>query len=225
MRGVFITFEGGEGSGKSTQLSTVLAHLRSTEREVLETCDPGGTCIGEQIRRTLLDRGNADMDPMAELFLYEASRAQLVREIIRPALQAGRVVVCDRFTDSTTAYQGYGRGLDLDLIGRLNALATGGLRPDLTLLMDLDPAEGLARVARRQDSGRPQEDRIEAELLGFHQRVRDGYQAIAAAEPDRVVLLDASRGALELAAEVSRWVERLLASADRGSARDAAASG
>jgi dTMP kinase len=220
MAGVFITFEGGEGSGKSTQLSALLAYLRSTGREALETCDPGGTAIGDQIRRTLLDRGNAGMDAMAELLLYEASRAQLVREVICPALLAGRIVLCDRFTDSTTAYQGYGRGLDLALIARLNALAADGLCPDLTLLLDLDPAVGLFRAG-----GRQREDRIEAEVLAFHQRVHRGYQAIAAGEPQRVARLDAFRGVRELSVEVSRRVEKLLTASDRCVSRGGAASG
>jgi dTMP kinase len=210
MPGLFITFEGGEGSGKTTQLKVLLAHLRSTGRDAVETRDPGGTSIGKQIRTVLLDPARGGMTPAAELLLYEASRAQLVHEVIRPALAAGRIVLCDRFTDSTVAYQGYGRGLDLTLIGRLNTLAAEGLCPDLTFLLDLDPAVGLLRAARRMTEPQQVHDRIEGEVLDFHQRVRTGYRAIAAAEPERVIVLDASRGMGEIEGQIRRCVvERL----------------
>ena len=205
--GHFFTFEGGEGSGKTTQLATLRAALRAEGRTVVETQDPGGTAIGREIRRLLLDRASARMGAVAELLLYEASRAQLVAEVIRPALAAGAIVLCDRFTDSTVAYQGYGRGLDLGLIARLNAAAADHLCPDRTFLLDLDPAAGLARVRAR-----PQ-DRIEAERLGFHQRVREGYQALAAAEPARVVLLDAAMSPEALAERVRQGVEAALLAA------------
>lgn len=210
MPGLFITFEGGEGSGKTTQLRALLAHLRSMGRGVFETRDPGGTAIGKQIRALLLDRDNTRMAPVAELLLYEASRAQLVREVIRPALAAGRIVLCDRFTDSTVAYQGYGRGLDLNLIVRLNALTTGGLRPDLTFLLDLDPAVGLLRATQRVTESQERPDRIEGEVLTFHQRVRAGYRTIAAAEPERVTVLDASGGMAEIEARIRRRVDEML---------------
>jgi dTMP kinase len=213
MPGLFITFEGGEGSGKTTQLKALLTHLRSSGREVIETRDPGGTPIGKQVRALLLDRDNARMAPAAELLLYEASRAQLVHEIVRPALQADRIVLCDRFTDSTMAYQGYGRGLDLDLIARLNALATDGLRPDLTLLLDLDPAVGLLRAIRRLAEPQARYDRIEGEVLAFHQRVRAGYRSIAAAEPERVTVLDASVGMTEIEAHIRRRVDEVFRAA------------
>lgn len=213
MAGLFITFEGGEGSGKTTQLKALLAHLRSAGRDVVETRDPGGTPIGKQIRNLLLDREHAGMAPAAELLLYEASRAQLVHEVIRPALSQGRIVLCDRFADSTVAYQGYGRGLDLDLIGRLNGLATEGLRPDLTFFLDLDPAMGLLRATRRVAERQERHDRIEGEVLAFHQRVRSGYGAIAAAEPERVIVLDASRGMTEIESDIRRRVDGMLASA------------
>ncbi len=208
MAGLFVTFEGGEGSGKTTQLTTLLLHLRATGRVVVETQDPGGTPIGKQIREMLLDRENGRMASVTELFLYEASRAQLVSEVIRPALAAERIVLCDRFTDSTLAYQGYGRGLNLDLIGQLNGLATGGLRPDLTFFLDLPPETGLARIRERHAGTRG--DRIEAEVLTFHQAVRHGYLTIAAAEPERVTILDAGRGMTEIADEVRRRVEARL---------------
>ena len=215
MPALFIIFEGGEGSGKTTQLKALLTHLRSTGRDAVETRDPGGTPIGKQIRGLLLDRENTRMGPATELLLYEASRAQLVHEVIRPALAAGRIVLCDRFTDSTVAYQGYGRGLDLELIARLNALATEGLRPDLTFLLDLDPGVGLARATRRVTERQERHDRIEAEVLAFHQRVRTGYRAIAAAEPERVIVLDASLGMAEIEGHIRPRVDELLRSSPR----------
>ena len=202
--GRFFTFEGGEGSGKTTQLAALRAVLQAEGRPVVETQDPGGTAIGREIRRLLLDPASRGMAPVAELFLYEASRAQLVAEVIRPAMAQGAIVLCDRFTDSTVAYQGYGRGLDLTLIVRLNAAAAGGLCPDRTFLLDLDPAAGLARVQER-----PQ-DRMEAERLSFHQRVREGYRAVAAAEPARMVLLDAAMSAETLGERVRQEVLAVL---------------
>lgn len=210
MPGLFITFEGGEGSGKTTQLKTLLAYLRAAGRDAIETRDPGGTPIGKQIRELLLDRENTRMAPVAELFLYEASRAQLVSEVIRPALARGRIVLCDRFTDSSMAYQGHGRGLDLDLITRLNGIAMEGLRPDLTFLLDLDPAIGLARAMQRMAQRNERHDRIEDETFGFHQRVRAGYHTIAAADGKRVIVLDASRGMGEIADGIRCRVEELL---------------
>jgi dTMP kinase len=210
MRGLFITFEGVEGSGKTTQLQTLRSQLTAAGRDVVETRDPGGTAIGTQIRSVLLDHENRGMAEVAELCLYEASRAQLVREVIRPALAQGRIVLCDRFTDSTVAYQGYGRGLDLNVIARLNAMATDGVSPDLTLLLDLDPEVGLARARRRVCQERASQDRIEQEEMSFHRRVRDGYRALAAAEPGRVAILDASGGISEIADQVCQRVEKLL---------------
>jgi dTMP kinase len=212
MPGLFVTFEGGEGSGKTTQLKRLLASLRAAGRDTAETQDPGGTPIGRHIRELLLDRENTRMAAIAELLLYEASRAQLVDEVIRPAIREGRIVLCDRFTDSTLAYQGHGRRLDQDLILRLNNLATGGLRPNLTLLLDLPPEVGLARAQERLTHPRTRRDRIEEEVLSFHQRVREGYLAIAAAEPERVVVLDASHGILAIEAEIRQLVEGLLGS-------------
>lgn len=217
MAGLFITFEGGEGAGKTTQLQALGTHLRATGRDAVETRDPGGTPIGKQIRSLLLDPAYGETAAVTELFLYEASRAQLVHEVIRPALAAGRIVLCDRFTDSTVAYQGHGRGLDLELIARLNTLAADGLRPDLTFLLDLEPEIGLTRAAQRVTLRPERHDRIEGEVLGFHQRVRAGYRAIAAAEPDRVILLDAARGMAELEELIRRRVEALLRSSARPS--------
>lgn len=220
MPGFFITFEGGEGSGKTTQLKALLAHVRALHGDAIQTRDPGGTAIGNQVRELLLNGDNIRMSPLAELFLYEASRAQLVQEVIRPALAAGRIVLCDRFTDSTVAYQGYGRGLDLDLVERLNAVAADGLRPDLTFLLDLDPVVGLARATERLAQPRQRRDRLEDEVLEFHQRVQAGYRALAAREPERVVILDATQGILEIGARIRRHVESRLGAEEPGPAAE-----
>ncbi|HET6351528.1 MAG TPA: dTMP kinase [Coriobacteriia bacterium] len=185
--GVFITFEGGEGSGKSTQLNRLGMMLQTAGRKVRLLREPGGTRLGEEVRGLLLDPANSGMDSRAELLLYEAARAQLVAEVIEPALAAGEIVMCDRFYDSTTAYQGYGRGITLDEIAALNRAASAGLRPDRTLVFDVDPMLGLARATAAQEA-----DRLESESLAFHHRVRDGFLAIAAAEPERVKVIDAT---------------------------------
>jgi len=186
---MFITLEGPEGAGKTTQLRALADYLRGCGYDVVTTREPGGTAIGDQIRHVLHDTANVAMSPTAEVLLYAASRAQLVAEVIQPALAAGRVVLCDRYADSTMAYQGYGRGLDRDALAALTAVATGGLRPDLTLLLDLDVAHGLAR---RRDEGEEM-NRLDLETIEFHRRVRAGYLALAAAEPARWQLIDADR--------------------------------
>ena len=186
---MFITLEGPEGAGKTTQLRALADFLRGCGYDVVTTREPGGTAIGDQIRHVLHDTANVAMSPTAEVLLYAASRAQLVAEVIQPALAAGRVVLCDRYADSTMAYQGYGRGLDRDALAALTAVATGGLRPDLTLLLDLDVARGLAR---RRDEGEEM-NRLDLETIEFHRRVRTGYLALAAAEPARWQLIDADR--------------------------------
>jgi len=179
---VFITFEGPEGAGKSTVLRAVADSLRQEGRAVLETREPGAGEVGREIRRLLLQ--GQELEPAAELFLFLADRAQHVRDIVRPALAEGTIVLCDRHADSTLVYQGYGRGLELALLRDLNRLATSGLRPGLTLLLDLPAEVGLARIAHP--------DRIDREPLEFHQRVRDGFLSEAQREPDRWVVLDAS---------------------------------
>jgi len=183
--GLFITFEGGEGCGKSTQSRLLLKKLEQRNIPVVLTHEPGGTALGNELRKVLKRRRGSFISPQAELFLFVASRAQLVAELIRPALEEGKLVICDRFTYSTLVYQGYGRGLDLTAIEMVNNMATGNLNPDLIILLDISPEQGLARK-------RSLKDRFELEDLSFHRRVREGYLKVAAAEPDRWLVIDAS---------------------------------
>lgn len=190
---MFITLEGVEGCGKSTHVRLLSAWL--TERGVAHTLtrEPGGTGLGQGIRALLLNPNREGIDSLCELFLYVADRRQHVARLLAPVLAAGELVICDRFTDATLAYQGYGRGLDLDLIRWLNSLACGELAPDLTLLLDCDPEEGLARARHRAEglgAGESREDRFEQEELEFHRRVRLGYLALAGAEPERIRVID-----------------------------------
>lgn len=205
MAGTFITFEGGEGSGKSTQIRLLARHIESLGHRVRTLREPGGTAVGEAVRRILLDPESGGMDAYAELMLYEAARAQLVAEVIEPALEAGEVVVCDRFFDSTTAYQGHARGLDLEQVSLLNRVATGGVVPDRTVLLDIDPVLGIERATCEGA------DRLECEDIGFHERVRAGFLAIAAAEPERVRLIDASGTVDEVQERVVATLDGLLA--------------
>ena len=179
---LFITFEGGEGSGKSTQAGVLYRRLSKLGVPAILTHEPGGTPLGRQLRRWL--KGEGEIDAQTELLLFNASRAHLVSEVIRPALEKGTVVICDRFADSTTVYQGYGRGLDFALVEAVNNIATQGLRPDLTVLMDVHVEQGLARKGLR--------DRFEREEAAFHQRVRQGYLEMAKREPERWLVIDAS---------------------------------
>lgn len=188
---MFITFEGPEGSGKSTQIRRLAAFLEKQGYRVVTTREPGGTDIGDQIRTVLHDVANTAMAATTEVMLYSASRAQHVAELIRPRLAAGDVVLCDRFADSTMAYQGYGRGLDHTLLEQLTTIATAGLQPDLTLLLDIDVARGLAR----RTHGAEEMNRLDLEAIGFHERVRQGYHALAAAEPGRWLVIDADQDA------------------------------
>lgn len=186
----FVTFEGVEGSGKSTQLKLAAARLRARGRPVLATREPGGTRIGRILRGALLPSAHRELDSVAEWLLFEADRRQHVVEVLRPALEKGRFVLCDRFSDATEAYQLVGRRLDARLVRRVDALARDGLVPDLTLLYDLDPGAGLSRAKRRGGRGVGRFERTELE---FHEEVRQAYLAIARREPDRVRVLDASR--------------------------------
>lgn len=183
--GLFITFEGGEGCGKSTQSRLLLKKLEQRNIPVVLTHEPGGTVLGNELRKTLKRKRDSSISPQAELFLLAASRAQLAAELIRPALEEGKVVLCDRFTHSTMVYQGYGRGLDFTAIKMVNNMATRNLNPDLIILLDISPEQGLARK-------RSLKDRFELEDLSFHRRVREGYVKMAAAEPDRWLVIDAS---------------------------------
>jgi dTMP kinase len=190
--GLFITFEGTEGSGKTTQLERLIARLEQTGYGVTRTVEPGGTGIGRQIRRILLDSSNSGLDPRAELLLYFASRAQNVAEVIRPALGAGRAVVCDRFTDSTLVYQGAGRGLGTATVEALHAVACGALQPDLTIYLDIDLETGLARAFERNcASAGPDESRMDSQAIEFHREVRAAYLALAGREHRRFRVVDA----------------------------------
>ena len=196
-RGKFITFEGLDGTGKSTQMRKLAAALREGGHKVVETREPGGTATGEKIRRVLLDSGTAGLAPLAEMALMFASRSQHISEVIEPGLAAGAVVLCDRFTDSTEAYQGSGRRLGSDAVQELHRVLCGNLQPDLTLLLDSNPHASVSRARRRnkRDSKNASrghdENRFESETRVFFGRVRDGYMAIAKREPGRVVVVDA----------------------------------
>jgi dTMP kinase len=200
--GRFITFEGVDGSGKTTQFRILAQWLRERGKDVVETVEPGGTAIGRQIRRILLDPASADIQPRAELLLYFASRAQNVDQVIRPALEAGQTVLCDRFTDSTLVYQGCGRGLDTGVVRDLDRIACRGLKPDVTFLIDIDPETGLMRAKRRNERTGPSESRIDEESAAFHERVRQGYLALAKAEPDRIVVIDGTAGIGEIGQQI-----------------------
>ncbi len=204
MRGVFITLEGADGCGKSTQAARLAASIEALGREVVRLREPGGTSISEKIRSLVLDPANAQMTPECELLLFEASRAQLVREVIEPALCRGAVVVCDRYYDSTYAYQAAGRSLGEDVIRRANALGSCGVDPDRTVVLDMETADALARATREGA------DRMEAEGVAFQRRVREGYLRLAAEEPARVRTVEAVGTPDEVAARVFLQVEDLL---------------
>jgi len=201
--GLFITFEGGEGCGKSTQSRLLLKKLEQQNIPVVLTHEPGGTVLGNELRKALKKKRGSSISPQAELFLVAASRAQLVTEVIRPALEEGKVVICDRFTHSTMVYQGYGRGLDFTAIQMVNNMATGNLKPDLTILLDISPDQGLARKQSLKD-------RFELEDLAFHWLVREGYRKMAAAEPDRWLVIDASLPKVKIAGIIWDRVSKLL---------------
>jgi dTMP kinase len=199
-RGVFITFEGGDGCGKSTQMRMLAERLRSEGRSVLETVEPGGTRIGDQIRRILLDSANQDLRATPELLLYFASRAQNVEELILPALDQGTIVLSDRFTDSSMAYQGYGRGLGEDAVLALDRIACHGLMPDVTILIDIDIETSLARARERKLS--ETETRMDEQALEFHHRVRQAYKRMAGREPRRFRVIDGRANIEKVAAAV-----------------------
>ena len=201
---LFITFEGGEGSGKSSQARALYRRLQKLAIPALLTCEPGVTPLGKRIARLLKWTPDIDISPVAELLLFNVSRAQLVTEVVRPALESGKVVICDRYADSTTAYQGYGRGLDMTTVTAANKAGMTGLMPDLTVLLDVPVKEGLARKQGKK------QDRFEQEDIAFHQRVREGYRKLAAAEPERWLVIDAEKSREEIAEIIWQRVSPLL---------------
>jgi dTMP kinase len=205
MKGLFISFEGIEGTGKTIQSKLLCEYLIKKGFRVLLTEEPGGTRIGRTIRDILLSVDNIEITPLTELFLYNASRIQHIKEVILPAIKQGMVVITDRFSDSTVAYQGYGRGIELHLINSIEHIVTEGLRPDKTILLDLDVAIGLQR-----NKGINKEDRIELEDITFHKRVRDGYHALAAKEPERIHVIDASKSIEHIHGSIKNVVQDLL---------------
>ena len=196
--GLFVTFEGPEGSGKTTQVRLLYASLVKEGLSVVRSREPGGTCIGEQVRAVLHDLGNQGMLPITEALLYSAARAQHVSEVIGPALERDAIVLCDRFAESTFAYQGYGHGLDLEALERITRFATGGLRPDLVVYLDLDVDIGLQRKLQDRREGKGEWNRMDQQSVSFHRRVREGYLTMARQEVDRWLIVDASRSVEEM---------------------------
>jgi len=210
--GHFITFEGVEGCGKTTQIRLLAEALRQKGKGVVLTREPGGCPIADKIRHILLDAENSALTPLAELLLYAAARAQHIAEVIAPALDSGAVVLCDRFTDATVAYQGYGRALDLQQITRLNDMVASEYKPDLTILLDCPAETGLKRALARieknsaADAAALREERFEKESIEFHRRVREGYLSLAAREKDRFVVIDGGGGIADTAVAIQRAV-------------------
>lgn len=207
MRGKFITFEGAEGTGKTLHTKMLCAYLRKKGLEVVHTLEPGSTRVGKKIRNILLDPKNKGMTDLAELFLYLADRNQHVTELIIPNLKKGKIVICDRYYDATVVYQGYGRGISLPIIKKLNQLATKGLKPDLTIVLDVPVKLGLRRAFR---TGPYRGDRIEREKIVFHQRVRKGYQKIAKQEPKRVKVVKTTLTIAQVQQKIKQLVDRVL---------------
>lgn len=210
MTGRFITFEGGEGCGKSTQIRLLASRLKEAGREVLLTREPGGTALAERIRGLVREESTDPPNARAETLLFLASRAQLVANVIRPALEAGTWVLCDRFSDSTLAYQGYGRGLDLETLRRLNAFATGGLVPDRTILLDVPPEVATARMRARERLTHDAADRMEKAGEAFHLRLREGFLRLAAEDPGRIALISAAGSIEEVAEAVWTSIRHML---------------
>ena len=200
---LFITFEGGEGSGKSLQAGALYRKLSRLAIPALLTHEPGGTPFGQKIGRWLKWAQDTDISPLTELLLFNASRSQLVTEVIQPSLKNGKIVICDRYADSTTAYQSYGRGLDLEMVKAINNAATQGLKPDLTVLLDMPAEKGLARKSTRK------QDRFEQEEIAFHQRVREGYLKLAANDPERWLVIDATQSKQKIARIIWQRVSQL----------------
>lgn len=203
--GLFITVEGTDGSGKSTQIALMAEYLRKMGHEVVLTREPGGTNISEKIRSIILDPENREMGYIAEALLYASSRAQHVAELIKPSVEQGKVVICDRFVDSSYVYQGFGRGIDMEILESVNKIAMDGMFPDITFFFDISPEVALER--RIQATGA---DRIENEKMEFHMKVYQGYKSLAAKDPDRIKTIDADRSIEEIAEDVKLWLGRFL---------------
>ncbi len=205
---MFITFEGIDGSGKTTQMQRLAGRLRAAGRAIVENAEPGGTPIGRQIRRILLDAKNQELAPTAELLLYFASRAQAVDELVRPALAEGKIVLSDRWTDSTLVYQGCGRGLGAETVLALDRIACRGLRPDLTLIVDIDLEKSLDRARSRNTAAESSETRMDEQSVEFHRAVREAYHALAAREPERIRVVDGAADPDTIARQIWEIVRR-----------------
>lgn len=206
MKGLFITFEGGEGSGKTTIIKKLKEYLESLGLQVVQSREPGGSKIAESIRQIILDKENIDMDYMTEALLYAASRSQHLHEVIIPALEEGSVVICDRYVDSSLAYQGYARGLGIDRVYELNMYATNGLMPDLTLYFDLDPEIGLNRIKKNNREN----DRLDNEQLPFHELVKEGYEKVCMKFPKRVMRINGNQAVDDVYHDVLEVIKRFL---------------
>ena len=204
-RGLFITIEGIDGSGKSTQINLMRDYIARKGFEVVLTREPGGTAISEKIREIILDPRHREMDRITEMLLYASARAQLVSEVIKPSLERGKVVICDRFIDSSYVYQGFGRGIDIKVIKDVNAVALAGVEPDITFFFDINPEIALTRRASATST-----DRIESEKMEFHRRVYLGYKKLSLLYPERIKRIDGSRSIEEVSKDVNKWLDRLL---------------
>ena len=204
-KGLFITVEGTDGSGKSTQIALMKDYFIKKGRDAVLTREPGGTIISEKIRDIILDTSHGEMSPITEALLYASARAQLVHEIIKPSLESGRVVICDRFLDSSYVYQGFGRGIGIKMIESINSAALNGIFPDITFFFDMDPEAALKR--RMESTGA---DRMEKEDIDFHKRVYKGYKELCSMFPERIKPIDANRSIEEISADVTNWLDRLL---------------
>lgn len=202
--GLFITTEGTDGSGKTTQIKLMEAYLREKGYDVVVTREPGGTGIGEKIRSLILDPENTRMAAITEMLLYASARAQLVNELIKPTVEAGKIVICDRFVDSSYVYQGFGRGIDLRIIEEVNAVAMNGIQPDITFFFDIDPKTSLSRRMASTEA-----DRIEKEALDFHIRVYNGYRDLARIYPERIKTIDSNRSVEEIFLDLRNWLDRI----------------
>jgi len=203
--GIFLTFEGTDGSGKTTQIKLVEEHLRQKGYEVVLSREPGGTKVSELIRDLVLAPENAEIVPLTEMILYAASRAQHVAQVIKPAVEAGKIVICDRFVDSSYAYQGCGRGIDLKIVADVNRVAIDGMSPDITFFLDIDPEIAIKRRVNATGA-----DRIEQEKIDFHKRVYDGYKKMAALYPGRIKTIDASNSIKKISSTINEYLKELL---------------